>query len=139
MFNIQVLILTQKDMLGTFDNDQPKIEIEVKGINGNPKKVVALIDSGFNGYLTLPYIEAFPLGLVLNGIQSNTLADGSASSHLVCIGQVCLDGKCIATTIDIQPANIILLGTKLLKEIGKTFVLDCINGKVEIIDSKKAL
>jgi len=123
-------------MLGTFDNDQPKIEIEVKGINGNPKKVVALIDSGFNGYLTLPYIEAFPLGLVLNGIQSNTLADGSASSHLVCIGQVCVDGKCVATTIDIQPANIILLGTKLLKELGKTFVLDCINGKVEIINSK---
>ena len=136
MFSIQVLILTLKDMLGTFDNDQPKIEIEVKGINGNPKKVVALIDSGFNGYLTLPYIEAFPLGLVLNGIQSNTLADGSASSHLVCIGQVCVDGKCIATTIDIQPANIILLGTKLLKELGKTFVLDCINGKVEITDSK---
>jgi len=136
MFSIQVLILTLKDMLGTFDNDQPKIEIEVKGINGNPKKVVALIDSGFNGYLTLPYIEAFPLGLVLNGIQSNTLADGSASSHLVCIGQVCVDGKCVATTIDIQPANIILLGTKLLKELGKTFVLDCINGKVEIINSK---
>ena len=136
MFSILVLILTLKDMLGTFDNDQPKIEIEVKGINGSPKKVVALIDSGFNGYLILPYVEAFPLGLVLNGIQSNTLADGSASSHLVCIGQVCVDGKCIATTIDIQPANIILLGTKLLKELGKTFVLDCINGKVEITDSK---
>lgn len=41
MFNIQVLILMQKDMLGTFDNDQPKIEIEVKGVNGK----VEIIDS----------------------------------------------------------------------------------------------
>ena len=124
-------------MLGTFDNDQPKIEIEVKGVNGSPKKLIALVDSGFNGYLTLPYVEAFPLGLVLTGIQPNTLADGSSASHFVCIGQICVGGKCVTTTIDIQPANIILLGTKLLKELGKKFVLDCLNGKVEIVDSIK--
>ena len=124
-------------MLGTFENDQPKIEIEVKGVNGKPKKVIALVDSGFNGYLTLPYVEAFPLGLILTGIQSNTLADGSSTSHLVCIGNICVDGKCVTTTIDIQPANIILLGTKLLKELGKTFILDCVNGKVEIVNSSK--
>ena len=124
-------------MLGTFENDQPKIEIEVKGVNGRPKKLIALVDSGFNGYLTLPYVEAFPLGLVLTGIQSNTLADGSSASHFVCIGQICVGGKCVTTTIDIQPANIILLGTKLLKELGKKFVLDCLNGKVEIVDSIK--
>ena len=122
-------------MLGTFHNDQPKIEIVVKGMSDNTKKVTALVDSGFNGYLTLPYVEAFPLGLILKGIQSNTLADGSSASHFVCIGQVCVDGKCINTTIDIQPANIILLGTKLLKELGKTFILDCSIGKVEIVDS----
>jgi clan AA aspartic protease len=122
-------------MLGTFHNDQPKIEIEVKGTSDHPKRVTALVDSGFNGYLTLPYEEAFPLGLILIGIQSNMLADGSSSSHFVCMGQVCVDGKCISTTIDIQPANIILLGTKLLKELGKTFILDCRVGKVEIVDS----
>jgi clan AA aspartic protease len=122
-------------MLGTFHNDQPKIEIVVKGTSDNTQKVTALVDSGFNGYLTLPYVEAFPLGLILKGIQSNTLADGSSASHFVCIGQVCVDGKRISTTIDIQPANIILLGTKLLKEFGKTFILDCSIGKVEIVDS----
>ena len=41
-------------MLGTFDNDQPKIEIEVKGINGSPKKVIALIDSDL--MVTSPYL-----------------------------------------------------------------------------------
>lgn len=122
-------------MLGSFENDQPRIEIEVRGANGSPKRLTALVDSGFNGYLTLPYIEAFPLGLILTGIQSNTLADGSSATHFVCIGQICLDGKCVTTTIDIQPANIVLLGTKLLKELGKIFVLDCFNERVEIVDS----
>ncbi|MBI5399311.1 hypothetical protein HZB07_01650 [Candidatus Saganbacteria bacterium] len=122
-------------MLGTFNNDQPKIEIEVSGVNGTPKKINAIVDSGFNGYLQIPYVVAFPLGLVLTGIQSNTLADGSSSAHLVCIGSVTVDGKTVRTTIDITPANIVLLGTKLLKDLGKTFILDCGRGKVEVIST----
>ncbi len=122
-------------MLGTFNNDQPVIEIDVKGVTGISKKINALVDSGFNGYLQIPFMEAFPLGLVLAGIQANTLADGSTSSHLVCKGQVCVDGRCIDTTIDIQQANIVLLGTKLLKELGKVFTLDAVTGRVEIADS----
>ena len=122
-------------MLGTFNNDQPVIEIEVKGVTGISKKINALVDSGFNGYLQIPFMEAFPLGLVLAGIQANTLADGSTSSHLVCKGQVCVDGRCIDTTIDIQQANIVLLGTKMLKELGKVFTLDAVTGRVEIADS----
>ena len=124
-------------MHGTFHNDQPEIEIEVSGTSENAKTVTALVDFGFNGYLTLPYQEAFPLGLILKGVRSNTLADGSSSAIFVCIGEVCVDGKCIQTTINIQPANVILLGTKLLKELGKTFILDCSNERVEIVESSK--
>ena len=126
-----------KNMLGIFnDNDQPLIEIEVKGASGISKKILAIVDSGFNGYLQLPYIEAFPIGLILAGIQSGLVADGSQSSYFVCKGQVCVDGKCIDTTIDIKPTNIVLLGTKLLKELGKIFILDCANRKVEITDGQ---
>jgi clan AA aspartic protease len=124
-------------MLGIFNNDQPFIEIEVSGVTGIKKRLTALVDSGFNGYLQIPFVEAFPLGLILAGVQANALADGSSSFHLVCKGNVCIDGKRIETTIDISPANIILLGTKLLKELGKTFILNCASGKVEIIDNAK--
>jgi clan AA aspartic protease len=126
-------------MLGTFHNDQPEIEIEVSGTSEHAKKVTALVDSGFSGYLTLPYQEAFPLGLILTGVQLNTLADGSSSSVFTCIGAVCVDGKCVQTAIDIQPVNIILLGTKLLKKLGKTFILDCSIGKVEIVNSSQTM
>ncbi len=122
-------------MLGNFNNDQPSIEIEVRGVSEVGKQLTAFVDSGFNSYLQLPFVEAFPLGLVLAGIQKKTLADGSSSSHFVCRGTVCVDGKCIVTTIDIVQANIILIGTKLLKELDKTFILDCAAGRVEIIDN----
>lgn len=124
-------------MLGTFHDDQPKIEIEVSGTSDKPKKITALVDSGFNGNLQLPYVEAFPLGLILTGVGVNVLADGSSSEHFVCTGAVCVDGKCASTGISIHPAGAILLGTKLLKKLGKTFVLDCSVGRVEIIDSRE--
>ncbi len=130
------LTTLKRNMLGTFNNDQPKIEIEIIGASGHSEKVDALVDSGFNGYLTIPYTIAFPLGLILMGIQSSTLADGKSSSHFVCIGSICVDGKRVNTTIDIQPEGTILIGTKLLKELKKTFVLNCAEGKVEIIETK---
>jgi predicted aspartyl protease len=121
-------------MLGTFSNGQPRIEIQVKGVSGVPKTINAIIDTGFNGYLKLPFLEAFPLGLVLAGVQNNTLADGSSITNLVCKGQVCIDGKCINTTMDVHKSNIILIGTQLLRELGKKFTLNCEEGLVEISD-----
>jgi clan AA aspartic protease len=123
-------------MLGTFHDAQPQIEIEVSGTSDNPQKLMALVDSGFNGYLALPYVEAFPLGLILRGTQRNILADGSSSEHFVCNGEVCVDGKCVSTAISVQPVGAILLGTRLLKKLGKTVVLDCKNGRVEITDAE---
>lgn len=121
-------------MLGTLHDDQPRIEVEVSGTSEIPKKVMALVDSGFNGYLTLPYMEAFPLGLILKGTASVILADGSSSEYFICNGEVCVDGKCVSTGISIQPGGD-MIGTKLLKELGKTFVLDCGRGRVEVVDS----
>lgn len=123
-------------MLGIFNgNDQPIVEVEIKGFGGATKKLAALVDSGFNGYIQIPLIEALPLGLILTGVQENMLADGSTSSHLVCDGRVGVDGKYINTPIDIHAADIILLGTKLLKKLNKTFILNCMEGKVEIVEN----
>jgi len=123
-------------MLGNFENGNPYIEIEVFGITKEKKKIKALIDTGFNGYLSLPYIDAFPLGLVLKGIEPSTLADGSTSHHFVCIGSVVLDGKEVVALIDIQPSCTILMGTQLLKSLGKSMNIDFTNEKIELSDTK---
>lgn len=120
------------NMRGIFNNGQPLIDVEVSGVKGASKKLTALIDSGFNGHLQVPLFEAFPLGLILKGTQENMLADGSTVSHLVCEGSVKVDGTCFTIDIDILPANIVLLGTSLLRDLKKIFILDCAGGKVEI-------
>ena len=121
-------------MLGTFENGQPKIKIDVKG-SGIAQSIEAVVDSGFNGYLKIPYAIAFPLGLTLVAVGSGTVADGNISANLVCEGEVCIEGKCINTSIDVHPANITLIGTSLLRDLKKTFYLDVSCGRVEILNS----
>lgn len=122
-------------MLGTFKNGQPRILIQVKGA-GEYAEIEAIVDSGFNGYLKIPYEVAFPLGLSLMLIQGGIIvADGNSTACLVCEGEVCIDGKCIKTSIDVHPANVIQIGTALLRELKKTFTIDPVNSKVEITDS----
>ena len=122
-------------MLGNFDNDLPWVEIEVKGL-GETKKLKAIVDTDNNSYLSLPYLEAFPLGLMLDGIQSSTLADGTTSHHFVCRGFVTCDGKEVITAIDIHPQCPVLIGNKLLRLLNKKLISDIIAGTVELADSR---
>lgn len=122
-------------MLGNFENGNPYINIEVSGISGERKKIKALVDTGFNGSLSLPYIIAFPLGLVLKGIESSTLADGSLSHCFVCSGNVKMDDKEVKSAISIKPSCPILIGTQLLKALGKKMDIDFVNEKMELSDA----
>jgi predicted aspartyl protease len=122
-------------MRGNFDNDLPWVEIEVKGL-GDAKKLKAIVDTGNNSYLSLPYVEAFPLGLRLDGIEASTLADGNVSHHFVCRGLVTCDGKKVVSAIDINPQCPILIGNKLLKLLRKKLISDIVTGTIELVDSE---
>jgi len=125
-------------MHGTFVNKSPHIEFNIWGINKSvAQKYIGLIDTGFNGYLVIPYALAFPLGLALIGTESSTLADGSTVTSLVCIGQVELCGITVPTTVSVQSGNSILIGTQLLERIGKDLHIDFIDGKVEFKERPK--
>lgn len=81
-------------MTGSFDdNGSPTIEIEVSGPVHSPRKMTAMVDTGFSGFLLLPILEAFPVGLILSGTTSIELADGSKQNKLTCLGQINFDGK----------------------------------------------
>ena len=98
------------------------------------RKIKALVDTGYNGYLTLPYSEAFPLGLVLMGIESSKIADGSTTHHFVCFGRAKIK-KEVPIIIDIQPECNILIGTKLLKRLNKKAIIDFAKETINFLDS----
>ena len=124
-------------MRGHFENDLPWVDIEVQGIEGSkPRKIRVVVDTGNNGYVSLPYQEAFPIGLRLDGVQASTLADGSSATHLVCRGIVTLGDKKAATAIDVYPKGPMLIGNNLLKALGLQLISDIKSGRVELIDSE---
>ena len=113
-------------MRGSFENDIPTIALEIAGmLPDSPfQDIQAIVDTGFNGYLSLPYVTAFPLGLLLTGMKVSTIATGALAQDFVCIGRIRLGGETVLTPIDIQPNCPVLLGTRLMKRLGKRLRID---------------
>ena len=59
-------------------NREAVIEVEIGGPDQLQQEVDAVIDSGFNGYLTLPRHIVGSLNLLLAGNRRATLGDGKA-------------------------------------------------------------
>lgn len=110
-------------------SSHPILEIAVSGLE-KTATIPALIDTGFDGYLSLPLTIALPLGLKLAYYTSITLADGSVKEELVFEAKVKLGKKWQEVAIFINRGNFALLGTKLLEN--SKLLLDFTNQKIQI-------
>ncbi|MGB3633136.1 MAG: hypothetical protein WA982_03770 [Rubrobacteraceae bacterium] len=59
------------------DGSEATVSLEVTGTGGRSHTIEAVLDTGFNGYLTLPAEEVVSLGLPQRGFERYFLADGS--------------------------------------------------------------
>lgn len=57
-------------------NRQAVIELTLRGTDGQLNTVEAIIDTGFNGFLTLPPPQVAQLGFPYEGTVSAVLGDG---------------------------------------------------------------
>lgn len=64
----------------------PAVEIEIRRTRSGTQTVEALLDSGFNGAVSLPVDEVEKLGLPLMTEHAVTLADGSDVNVKVHVG-----------------------------------------------------
>lgn len=111
-------------------NREAVIELQLGGSNRRKEKVEALIDTGFNGYLTLPSDLINRLKLQLAGNRRATLGDGNMVVLDVYLAKVLWHGQereVLALQADGGP----LVGMSLL--YGSRVVLEVVdNGDVTI-------
>jgi clan AA aspartic protease len=97
------------------------------------EEIEVIIDTGFNGYLTLPEPIAKRIGLKpTGGIGSSTIADGSSSPYISYLGKVICNGARVDTEIEVQPNCKMLLGMALLEELGLSLFVDVGANRVEL-------
>ncbi len=116
-----------------FDSDgRPTIDIEVSNPIGWKASVTALIDTGFDGFLSLPILEAFPIGLLLRGMMPIMLADGSTQDNLYCLGRIAFDGEERDGTILIDWQGSALVGMDFIRTFRRALLVNPVNGIITL-------
>jgi clan AA aspartic protease len=100
---------------GTVNADlQPLISLPVFSASGTRHDIEAMVDTGYNGWLTLPPDLIAALGLPWRQRGRATLADGSTIVFDVYEGTVLWDSALLTILIDAAD-GIPLLGTSLMR------------------------
>ena len=110
---------------GTIRNRESIIELEVYGPGQPTQQIQAVIDTGYNGYLTLPSHLVTALQLPFAGHRRGTLADGSVTRLDVYLASVVWHGRQIDVLI-LQAAGAPLIGMSLLE--GSRLTMDVVDG-----------
>ncbi len=123
-----------QDVFSSFVNGTPYIQIEVSGWNtAAPVTLTAVIDTGFSGFLQMPLLSAFPVGLVLHTMMDITLADGSVQNKLVCHGNIHYSGQIHSGLVLIEEQDAdILVGIEFLQTFQLRLILDASKQTVEL-------
>ena len=79
---------------------EPLIALAVQGQSGQSRDIEAVVDTGFNGFLTLPTTLVSELGLPFVSIGRATLADGSEIAYAVYGVTVLWDGQALYVEAD---------------------------------------
>lgn len=110
---------------GRVTDREAAIELEVTGAGQPPLRIQAVIDTGFNGYLTLPSHSVSMLRLQFAGHRRGTLADGSVTVLDVYMAVVVWHGREEEALVS-QAAGAPLVGMSLLH--GSQMTMDVVEG-----------
>lgn len=102
----------------------PALKIKIAGAFPDlAQEFDAIVDTGFSGFVSMPLIQAFPLGLTLSGTTSVQLADGSVAGKLTAVGSVIIGQEHQAGIIILEANSTdILLGMGFLQKFGKVLI-----------------
>lgn len=94
---------------------RPKLKLKIKG-----RKQIGLfdcvLDTGFDGFISLPVSIAVPLGLELVGTQTVEYADGRQNDELIFSIEINFNGKWKKASATLTASSEALAGTALLSD-----------------------
>ena len=96
------------------ESGEPVVPIQLI-LQNQPSKVSATIDTGFNGYLSVPKPLLLRGGWKAIGTERFEIATGAIVEQEIYFGEVLLDGRRSPVYSVATDAKDILVGTKLLR------------------------
>ncbi|MBI3872209.1 MAG: hypothetical protein HY304_03920 [candidate division Zixibacteria bacterium] len=108
-------------------NGSPQITFRLRGplASLGEHEFTGILDTGFTGFVSIPLLKAFPIGLVLSGMTNLTLADGKSQSHLYCLGEVLWESRSEVGIVVLAPPDAtILVGMEFLRKFNLTMIVD---------------
>ena len=116
---------TKKLEFPVVDNFSPEVPVEVHGLT-DTTKVVAIVDTGYTGFLSVPLAIGLKANLRLMSVGYYTLADGRKVKKLECIGKIRFGGKDLVGIISLsETSDECLLGMQFLEGINMDFMVSC--------------
>lgn len=112
-------------IVGAFDDDgNATVQIRVSG-NGGEKDYIAIVDTGFSGFIAMPQIEMVPLGLATEQAAATVmLGNGDIIYNLVATGAATISGRKESGSILLdETTNDVLVGMAFLRRFDLALIL----------------
>ena len=97
------------------ENDEPLLPIALI-LKNRPRRFEAVLDTGFNGHLSVPQSIVRQSGWYFAGYEEYEIATGDRVRERVYLGRMILDRQRLTTHVVTSRAKDILIGTKLLSD-----------------------
>jgi clan AA aspartic protease len=116
------------------DRREPIIPVTIYGFGGKPLTVEAVIDTGFDDFLTLPLENIATLALAANKIMSVMLSDGSVIQAMHFDAEVDWHGKRVPVLVQ-AAAGKPLVGMALLE--GSRLIVEADEGGQVLVQQRR--
>ena len=125
---------------GSFNKaGSPTLRFKIGGpLPNSEQEFEGIVDTGFTGFVSMPIVKAFPLGLLLAGTTSVTLADGQSAPNLTATGIVKIGGQSEVGVVILQGSSAdILLGMDFLAKFGRVLFIHPNKGVAALMDQQE--
>jgi len=119
-------------MIEGFVNDlnEPIVDLDIHISDNDLRKTEGIVDTGFNGYISIPATLIEESNWHFLGTEEYELANGDVVEEKVYLGKVIFDGDETLVFSLTNRSQDTLIGTKLLKD--RTLIVDFKTAKVVI-------